>query len=372
MSVNRFEALDSPSPAYATIDLNAVRHNLGQIKQLTPQAKIMAVIKANAYGHGLTRIAKALKHADALAVARIDEAIQLRQAGVNQRILVLQGFGKQAELDAVDTFRLDSVIHSVHQINLLENNEKADRLNLWLKIDTGMNRLGFKPEQFRDAYSRLRQCLKQNRSVNLMTHLAAADDLGNPFTGEQIRLFTQLTEGLPGERSMASSAGIIAWPETYGDWVRPGLMLYGISPFSGQTGCTIGLLPVMNLHSRLIAVKQVKQGEYIGYGNAWLCRQDTRVGIAAIGYGDGYPRYMKSGAPVLVNGQRAALIGRVSMDMITLDLSKQALAKPGDPVTLWGEGLAVEEIANWADTIPYTLVCGITERVTKLYLGDTT
>ena len=233
-----------------------------------------------------------------------------------------------------------------------------------------MNRLGFKPKEFNAVFQRLNQCSIIRQPISLMTHLANADDKQDPTTLKQIGLFNETVAALvpslgesSNERSIANSAGILAWKEALTDWVRPGVMLYGISPFPDSTGEQLGLKPIMSLHSRLIAVKPLAKGDKVGYSGTWVCEKPTTLGVVAIGYGDGYPRYAKAGTPVLVNGQRVPLIGRVSMDMITVDLETQPHAKPGDPVTLWGDGLAVEEIALCADTIPYTLVCGVTQRV---------
>jgi alanine racemase len=223
--------------------------------------------------------------------------------------------------------------------------------------------LGFKAKDFDAVYQRLSWCPIIRQSISLFTILANADDKNDDKTLKQINLFNETVADFPGERSIANSAGILGWKQSLTDWVRPGVMLYGISPFSDSTGEQLGLKPVMELHSQLIAVKQIEAGETVGYGGNWTCEKPTTLGVVAIGYGDGYPRYVKAGTPVLVNGQRIPLVGRVSMDMITVDLGAQSDAKPGDPVILWGEGLPVEEIAQWADTIPYTLVCGVTQRV---------
>ncbi len=369
--------------AYAVLDLDAVRHNLSIVRSLAPDAKIMAVIKANGYGHGMLRIAQALEEVDAFAVARVDEGVRLRKAGITNRIAVLEGFSSPEELEEVLHFQLEPVVHTFTQLEMLEadtklntvdvNNLKpspegegwvrGNKTSVWLKIDTGMNRLGFKPADFKAAHQRLTQCPIIKQPVNLMTHFANADDINDDKTLKQISLFNETVAGFSGERSLANSAGILGWQQSLSDWVRPGVMLYGISPFSDSTGQQLGLKPVMELHSRLIAVKSIKAGDTVGYGGSWICKKATTMGVVAIGYGDGYPRYAKTGTPVLVNGQRVLLIGRVSMDMITVDLGVQIKAKPGDPVTLWGENLPVEEIAQSADTIPYTLVCGVTQRV---------
>ena len=358
--------------AYVHLNLDAARHNLAQVRRYAPNNKIMAVIKANAYGHGMTRIAVALDQADGFAVARVDEGVRLREAGFRQSITVLQGFVCVDELAQLLRYQLDAVIHTPQQIAILQQQaQAAGQLSVWLKMDTGMNRLGFKGADFSAAYQQLAACPLVRQPINLITHFANADDLLDDKTRRQIDVFNDAVKDYPGERSIANSAGIIGWPnvrfdaaqDRVSDWVRPGLMLYGCSPFAGKTGADFGLKPVMSLHSRLIAVKEVATGESVGYSGTWTCRQPTRLGVISIGYGDGYHRHTQSGAPVLVNNQRVPLVGRVSMDMITVDLNSQPNAQPGDPVTLWGEGLPVEEIALHADTIPYTLLCGITQRV---------
>ena len=355
--------------AYAVLDLEAAAHNVEKVRGYAPNARIMAVIKANGYGHGLLRIAGALQNADAFAVARVDEGIRLRKAGIEKRIVVLEGFTCSEELEELLHFQLDAVVHSFVQVEVFEQRTELGQIAIWLKLDTGMNRLGFKANEFNAVYQRLNQCSIIGQPINLMTHLANADDKQDLMTDKQISLFNDTLAALvpklksSNERSIANSAGILAWPAALTDWVRPGVMLYGISPFAEITGGQLGLKPIMGLYSRLIAVKQIVTGDKVGYSGSWVCEKPTTLGVVAIGYGDGYPRYAKTGTPVLVNGQRVPLIGRVSMDMITVDLAGQPHAKPGDPVTLWGDGLAVEEIALCADTIPYTLVCGVTQRV---------
>jgi alanine racemase len=348
---------------YVELNLDAVQHNLTVVRSYSPHAKIMAVIKANGYGHGLLHIAKAAKQADGFGVARLAEAIRLRQAGFKQRIVLLEGFGCEEELQATAHYQLETVIHCFEQITLLEHLQDQEKITVWLKLDSGMNRLGFKTAEFNEAYQRLISCPHVNPEINFITHLANADNKHDPKTSAQIQLFNETVGEFKGERSIANSAGLLAWRDSLTDWVRPGLMLYGISPFPEQTGTQLGLKPVMSLHSRLIAVKQINPGESVGYSGTWVCDKPTRLGVIAVGYGDGYSRHAKIGTPVLVNGKRVPLIGRVSMDMITVDLNSQPDAKMADEVILWGDGLPVEEIALWADTIPYTLVCGITQRV---------
>jgi alanine racemase len=355
--------------AYAVLNLDALQHNLNRVRHYAPDAKIMAVIKANGYGHGLVRIAQALQNVDGFAVARVEEGIRLRKAGIKNRIAVLAGFTCAEELDNLLHYQLDAVVYSFAQLEILESRTEQGACAIWLKLDTGMNRLGFKPKEFNAVYQRLNQCSIIKKPIRLMTHLANADDRRDATTLKQISLFNDTLAAIaPGlepsnECSIANSAGIIAWKVALTDWVRPGVMLYGISPFPDSTGEQLGLKPIMSLHSRLISVKTIEKGDKVGYSGSWICKKPTTLGVVAIGYADGYPRYAKAGTPVLVNGQRVPLIGRVSMDMITVDLETQPNAKPGDPVTLWGDGLAVEEIAICADTIPYTLVCGITQRV---------
>jgi len=360
------------SPAYAIVNLKALQHNYQIVRQYAPNSKIMPVIKANAYGHGMLRVATTLESADAFAVARVDEGVRLRKAGIKNKITVLEGFSCINELDALLAHQLDTVIHSLTQLDMLEARKDINVCTIWLKLDTGMNRLGFQPAEFVNAYKRLNDCQLIQGDIILMTHLANADDKHDNTTVKQINLFTNTFESILAEQginneqnlsSIANSAGILAWPNSLTDWIRPGIMLYGISPFPENTGEHFNLKPVMSLHSRLIAIKSLEKGDKVGYSGTWICPKPTRLGIVAIGYGDGYPRHAKAGTPVLVNGLRVPLIGRVSMDMITVDLNSQPESMTGDPVTLWGNGLAIEEIANFADTIPYTLVCGITQRV---------
>jgi alanine racemase len=348
----------------ATIDTSALRHNLSVVRQRAPRSRVMAVIKANAYGHGLVAVAQALDTADLFAVARVDEGLALRNAGIQNDVLLLEGVFDAEQLSAAASAGFELVVHDRQQIELLRATPIKTRFKVWLKFDSGMNRLGFKGSEFPAAHAALRELACVEQPVNLFTHLASADSPDLPTTTEQLTKFAAITHGLPGERSMANSAGMVGFPEAQAEWVRPGLLLYGVSPFAGLIGADHGLRPVMTLHSHVIAVKDVAVAEQVGYGGAWSANRPTRLVIAAVGYGDGYPRNLDSGAPVLVNGERAPLAGRVSMDMIGIDATDlKNVPKPGDPVILWGEGLAVEEIAEWAETIPYELLCGISQRV---------
>jgi alanine racemase len=351
------------SPVRAFIESAAIRHNLGRVREFAPRTRVMAVIKANAYGHGLVAAARALAAADGLAVARLDEALALRAAGLSQRILLLEGVLDADELALAAQQRLDVMVHGVEQLAMLEERTGEPSLAAWLKIDTGMNRLGFRAEQFGEVRSRLARIGNVAPDPVLVTHLANADEASDRMTPAQLRTFASATVGAAGERSIANSAAILAWPDAHADWVRPGLMLYGVSPFASGLGADLGLRPAMTLRSKVIALKTVRAGETVGYGGAWRANRETRMAVAAAGYGDGYPRSARSGTPVLVNGRRAPLIGRVSMDMITVDVTDLPAARIGDPVVLWGEGLPVEEVARCADTIPYQLLCGVSQRV---------
>jgi alanine racemase len=348
----------------ATIDAGALRHNLNVVRQWAPKSRVMAVIKANAYGHGLVAVARALESTDAFAVARVDEGLTLRAAGINTPTVLLEGVFDREQLDAAAGANFDLVVHTSEQIELLRTAAAGARFKVWLKLDSGMNRLGFKGAAFGDAHAALSALESVQSPVNLFTHLASADLPELPSTSEQLALFAAATGSLSGERSLENSAAMLSFPEHQADWVRPGLLLYGVSPFTGSIGADYGLRPAMTLHSHVIAVKDLAPGERVGYGGDWTAIRPTRLAVAAVGYGDGYPRSLPSGAPVLVNGERAGLVGRVSMDMIGIDVTN--LRRPpvlGDPVVLWGEGLPVEEIAVWADTIPYELLCGISQRV---------
>lgn len=346
----------------AHIDLAALRHNLDRVRGAAPGRRIMAIIKANAYGHGMSRVAECLNDVDAFAVARLEEALQLRQAGISTPIVLLEGFLEANELSDITANHLQIVIHHEYQVQVLERTRSAKPVIAWLKIDTGMHRLGVRIEQAADLWQRLQRCSAVGE-LRVMTHLASADDRSCEQTEQQLDTFRQAIGGMEGAISIANSAGILGWPRSHGDWVRPGIMLYGVSPFMAGKGEEEGLQPVMTLRSRLIAINQARKGDAVGYGASWVCPEDMWVGVVACGYGDGYPRHAVPGTPVLVNNVRVPLIGRVSMDMICVDLRQQPRADVGDPVVLWGKGLPVEEVALRASTIPYELLCGVTGRV---------
>ena len=360
------------SPTKAVIKFSACQHNLSVAQQAAPDSKCIAIIKANAYGHGMVEIAKALNNADAFGVARIDEAIQLREADISQPILLLEGFTCEVELELVRKNNFNSVIHNESQLQLLEQST-GDAISVTLKIDSGMHRLGFSPDEVENVIQRLEKCEQVIKPFKVMTHLANADDKHDDKTLKQIDAFYKSIDSLSKdslsktETSIANSAGLLGWPQSHSTWNRPGIMLYGVSPFINNASSEHNLKPVMTLSSKLISVKEVKKGEAIGYSGKYVCEKDMTVGIVAIGYGDGYPRHAKNGTPVLVNGKRCSLLGRVSMDMICVDLSQQPNAKVNDDVVLWGEGLPVEEIAESAETIGYELLCGVTNRVEFIY-----
>ncbi|HEY7378630.1 MAG TPA: alanine racemase, partial [Steroidobacteraceae bacterium] len=347
----------------AVIDTRALRSNLAVVRRYAPRSRVMAVVKANAYGHGLIPAALSLADADALAVARLEEGIALRNAAVRTPIVLLEGVFDAGQLRAAAHFDFEIVVHSPEQLQLLANAGGVHRFSVWLKVDTGMNRLGFRVEDFPAAYAALRSCPAALPRARFLTHLASADVPDDEATTAQIQLFERTVTGLPAEKSLANSAAILGWPASHGDWVRPGLMLYGISPIPGRTAADFGLLPAMTLYSTVISVRHVLSGEHVGYGGIWTAQRPTTLAIAAVGYGDGYPRHMANGTPVLVNGARAPIAGRVAMDMIGIDVTDLPPVRLGDPVILWGEGLPAELIAPFAETVPYELVCGVSQRV---------
>lgn len=351
-------------PICALIDCEAARHNLQRIRAMAPESKIMAVVKANAYGHGIERMAPCLSEADAFAVASVDEALALRHLGVTHPIVLLEGIFCPSELPDVVEHRLELVVHSDEQIAMLKTHQGCHNLVIWIKVDTGMHRLGFAPSEVARVWHQLQglSCLAQ--PLRLMTHFASSDEPDAPANTSQLNEFKQLLSYLPDPLavSLSNSAAIIHLPESHGDWIRPGIMMYGVSP--SQTSIyDLDLKPVMTLVTRVIAVKTVAAGESVGYGGSWQATQTTQLAIIAAGYGDGYPRHIPSGTQVLVNGMHAPIVGRVSMDMISVDVSHLGQVELGDPVVLWGKGLPIERLAQAANTISYELLCGVTKRV---------
>lgn len=347
-------------PLQARIDFSALQHNLGVARGHAPQSRTIAVIKANGYGHGLLRVAHALETAEGYAVLNVGEAVALREAGFNQTILLLEGFFSADELPALAEYRLASVIHCPEQIEMLEMAGLPVKIEVFLKLNSGMNRLGFRPETLVAALQRLQTARAVGR-ITLMTHFACADEAQG--IAAQLACFDGLAEGLDAPRSLANSAAILRYPETHGDWVRPGIMLYGSSPFADASAASLDLKPAMTLTSAIIGLQELQAGEAVGYGATFRAEQPTRVGIVACGYADGYPRHAPTGTPVLVNGQLSRTLGRVSMDMLCVDLTGIPGAGLGSPVTLWGKGLPVEDVAAAAGTISYELLCALAPRV---------
>lgn len=360
-------------PTSAIIHTDALRHNLAQARALAPHSRVMAVVKADGYGHGLERVARALEGADAFGVAALSDAERLRAAGLSQPIVLLSGFDEADDLPQLRRLGVETVVHHLGQIEMLEQAGSGDPIRCWLKVDTGMHRLGFAPEQVHQAHARLRAAASVADGLVLMNHFASSDEFdsdesggesaGSRQTREQQRVFAAAIDGLAGARSLANSAAVLGWPDSHADWIRPGGLLYGISAVEGRNGEDFGLRPAMTLATRLIAVKRVRKGERIGYAATWECPEDMLIGVAAIGYGDGYPRAAPSGTPVRVAGQDTQVIGRVSMDLMTIDLRGLPQARVGDPVLLWGPELPVERIAAVSGTIGYELTCSITRRV---------
>jgi alanine racemase len=339
-----------------------LRHNLVRVRELAPGSRVWAVIKANGYGHGMGRVARGLAGADGFAVARIEEALHLRELGIRKPLLILEGVFSTADARAAIQADCQLTVHHPFQIDLLEVLHMPPSVVVWLKVDTGMHRLGVRAERLAELGQRLQAC-PVVRELNLLTHLANADDRRDDMTKRQTALYDSLPLAGFKQHSLANSAGLIAHPPTRRDWVRPGIMLYGVSPFLDSHGGEEALQPVMTFHARVIAVNRCLAGERIGYGGTYLCPEDMPVAVIGAGYGDGYPRHAGSGTPVLIRGRCLPLAGRVSMDMLTVDARQLPDLQIGEAVTLWGRGLPVEEIAQAAGTIGYELLCGITGRV---------
>ena len=347
-------------PIKARISLDAMAHNLRVARQHAGSAKVIAVVKANAYGHGLSRSLRAFAAADAFAVLTMEEAANLRQMGVNQPILLLEGLFSIEELQLCTDLDVWPMIHCRQQIDWLQQRPTAKPLKLFVKFDSGMRRLGFALSEFDTVMSEL-QSLPAVGDITLMTHFAQADEAAGIASAlEAFRHYAAPTQ-LPW--TSANSAALLRYPESLGDWVRPGIMLYGASPFADMTAAELGLKPAMTLTSEIIAVQQLKAGDGLGYGHAFRAPHDMRIGVVACGYADGYPRHAQTGTPILVDGQRTRTLGRVSMDMLFVDLSTVPDAHIGSPVVLWGEGLPVEEVAHAANTISYELLCALAARV---------
>ena len=346
-------------PIQAHIDLSALAHNLRVARRATT-ARVLAVIKANAYGHGLLQAAEALREADGYALLDVRDAVALREAGFRQPILLLEGFFSRDELPLVAEYELSCVIHSVRQLDWLDAYPRPHGLSVWLKLNSGMNRLGFSPAEYPAVLEKLK-AHRAVREVTLMTHFAQADEAAG--IAQQQALFEQLAAPYRSPRSLANSAALLRHPQAHGDWVRPGIMLYGSSPFADTSAQQLGLRPVMTLSSEIISIQNLKAGEAVGYGATFRAERAMRIGTVACGYADGYPRHAPTGTPILVDGQRTRTLGRVSMDMLAADLSELPNVQIGSRVVLWGEGMPVDDVARAAGTISYELLCALAPRV---------
>lgn len=364
----------------AVIDLSALRHNYARLKALAPGSQVMAVVKADGYGHGISGVAAALPDADAFGVAYIGEAIQLRDAGISRPIVLLEGVMNAAEYVQAAELDLWVVVHQREQLDWLKESRLCVPLSVWLKVDTGMHRLGVAPADVEEMLAELQEMqlppAQRTRSglrnaptvasIVVMSHLACADEQEHAMSNQQRAVFTQVTRNFAGKKSLANSAGILLGSAFHHDWVRPGIMLYGCSPRADKTAEALGLKPVMRLLAPVISVRAVAAGESVGYGASWVADKPTRVGIVAIGYGDGYPRHVDANACVVINNVRCKVLGRVSMDMIAVDIT-QIEAQLGDEAELWGPALPVEAVAGWAHTLNYELLCQVTDRVRREY-----
>ena len=349
-----------PRPLVAQVNLSALRANLAKTRERAANAQVLAVVKANAYGHGLHRVLPALADADGLALLELDAAVSLRERHYARRILLLEGFFAAEELLEIAARRLAAVVHHVDQVEMLEAATLPRPVEIFVKVNTGMNRLGFRPGEVHAIVERLSHT-PSVAVLRLLTHLARADE--DEGLHAQLDAFEEACQGLPYPRSIANSAGVIRYREVGGDYVRPGIMLYGSSPFPYDTAEMLGLTPVMTLKSALIAIQDLKPNESVGYGGTYTAARAHRVGVVACGYADGYPRHAPNGTPVLVCGKKVRTAGRVSMDLMTVDLSDAPEARVGSPVVLWGEGLPVDDVAAAASTVGYQLLCAVSPRV---------
>ena len=352
-------------PARALIDLQALRHNY-QLARESSGARALAVIKADAYGHGAVRCAQALEaEADGFAVACIEEALELRAAGIRAPILLLEGFFEADELALIVEHDLWCVVHALWQLEAIEQATLRKPITVWLKLDSGMHRVGLHPSDYQAAYQRLLASGKVAKIV-LMSHFARADELDSSSASEQVAVFEAARQGLSAEVSLRNSPALLGWPQVPSDWVRPGIMLYGATPFEQANALAARLQPVMTLESKVISVRELPAGEPVGYGAKFITEKPMRIGVVAMGYADGYPRQAPSGTPVLVAGQRSQLLGRVSMDMLCIDLTDVPQAGLGSTVELWGKNILASDVAMAAGTIPYQIFCNL-RRVPRLY-----
>ncbi len=357
------------STAVATIDLDALRHNLAVVKRHCPDQKIMAMVKSRAYGHGLVSCARALEDSDGLGVAFLHEALSLRSAGIKKPIFLISGFHHAEEIAQVIEHDLIPVIHSPWQIDALSEADLSQPMTIWMKIDSGMGRLGFAPNAFDHEYQRLRSIPGVHKDIGVITHLSCADDVDDAKTPQQISAYWDLVKQIKGPKSIANSAGILHWPEAVRntDWVRPGIMLYGVAPNMSEDGKKYDLKPVMTVYAQVLAVKEMKQGQPVGYGSTWSCPEDMKVAVLAYGYGDGLPR-TAAGLNVTHANGTAPIIGRVSMDLTTIDCRQVSEIQPGDEVIVWGQGSqSIEQVATSINDFTYEMLTNVSGRVRRIY-----
>lgn len=355
-------------PATAKISSLALKHNLRIIKEKAPHSKIIAVVKANAYGHGVVFVSRAVEQmVDCFAVARLQEALALRSHGITKPILLLEGFFNDKDLPVMAVNNIETVVHNREQLEALKQANPPLPVKVWLKIDTGMHRLGVPIDEADEFYRELKELPQVHPQLGFVSHFSRADELDSDYTEKQLSRFLSATADKQGERTIAASGGILFWPQAHLDLIRPGIIMYGISP-TDTVGAEFGLIPVMNLTSSLIAVRNHKKGEPVGYGGIWRAPQDTKIGVVAIGYGDGYPRDVPEGTPVYLNGRIVPIVGRVSMDMLTVDLGADSQDRVGDEAILWGKELPIETVAKYSGILSYELITKLTPRVLTEYV----
>lgn len=356
-------------PAKASVDLNALQSNYRLAQRIAPGSFNMAVVKANAYGHGAVVCANALEElVPAFGVACIEEALTLRLAGITKPILLLEGSFTADEVATAEHYNFWLMVENAQHVEQILASQPANPVRVWLKVDSGMHRLGLELDELSGVYHALRDCSQVHNEIVLATHFACADELDRDVTLQQVALFDTACQGIDAPRSLANSAGLLGWPQSHAEWNRPGYMLYGTSPFDAPHELADQLQPVMTLRSKVIGVREVEAGDSVGYAHDWTAGRRSVIATIAIGYGDGYPRHAKSGTPVLVNGQRVPIVGRVSMDMITVDVTDLPVVSLNDPVILWGKDLPVNEVAACAGTIGYELLARMTGRVPLSYV----
>jgi len=355
--------------AEAVINLQSLIHNYQWLKTQCKKQSLVAVIKGDAYGHSAIEVASALSDADMFAVARIEEAIELREHGIETDILLLEGCFCSTDLHDASRYQLQIVIHHQTQLDQFEAEKLKQPIKVWLKLDTGMHRVGIQSDEIGRFMQGIQNSHNLDGEVNFLSHFSCADELESATTEKQLTIFQTLTKPYKGKRSIANSAGLLFWPDTHLDTVRSGIALYGISPVENKNGAELGLHPVMSLRSRLISIRKHQKKQPVGYGEMWNAPEDTNIGVVALGYGDGYPRLAPQGTPVWLNGRRVPIVGRVSMDMITVDLGRDCCDLVGDEVEFWGAQLPIEDVAKVIGTIPYELTIKLTKRVVKTFVS---